>query len=174
MLLDQSDAPKSWQPWPFSSMTMGTMYNCTWARLRDALRRGVVIKRPAMSNYGRSIFTGQIHCSGNRVSGAIFGCQESFLDGVRDHYSILNAKNDATGTTCFTSYQNYSAASRKLAYEVVGDLIDEYICMSETTSVDSMLKFSRAECLAKFTLETQMLSILSGCCQSTSQRDFLG
>jgi hypothetical protein len=115
-----------------------------------------------------------IHSIWSTYSDTAFGCQESFLDSVRDHYSILNAKNDATGTTCFTSYQNYSAASSMLAYEVVGDLINEYICMSETTGLDSMLKFSRAECLANFTLETQMLSILSGCCQSTSQRDFLG
>jgi hypothetical protein len=62
---------------------------------------------------------------------------------VRDHNLYFECKTDAIGKIGFTSYQKYSAAIRMLAYGVVGVLIDEYMCMSETTCLESRYKFSR-------------------------------
>jgi hypothetical protein len=65
----------------------------------------------------------------------------TILNGVRAHDSYFTARPDATGKLGFTFYQKSSAAIRMLAYGVVGDLIDEYLRMSESTCLESMYKF---------------------------------
>jgi hypothetical protein len=66
------------------------------------------------------------------------------LNKMRAYDDYLTTKPDATGKLGFTSYQNSSAAICMLAYGVVGDLIDKYMRMSETTYLDSMYKFCKA------------------------------
>ncbi|XP_073363069.1 uncharacterized protein [Aegilops tauschii subsp. strangulata] len=48
---------------------------------------------------------------------------------------------DAFGKLGFSSYQKCTAAIRMLAYGIPGDLVDEYVRMSETTCLMSMYKF---------------------------------
>jgi hypothetical protein len=47
--------------------------------------------------------------------------------------TIFHLKKDSTGKLCFTYYQEFTTALMMLAYGVVGDLVDEYIHMSEYT-----------------------------------------
>jgi hypothetical protein len=72
-----------------------------------------------------------------RMSRKLFGI---IIEGVRYHDPFFRCKPDATGKIGFSSYKKCSAAIRMLAYGVVG----EYMCMSESTCVDSMYKFFRA------------------------------
>ena len=65
------------------------------------------------------------------------------LKGVRAYDDYFEAKPDAIGMYCFSSYQKCTAAIRMLAYGVAGDLIDEYLPMSESTWLDSMYQFYR-------------------------------
>jgi hypothetical protein len=60
---------------------------------------------------------------------------------VRNNY--FTARLDATGKLGFTFYQKSSAAIHMLIYEVAGDLIDEYLRMSESTCLESMYKFCK-------------------------------
>jgi hypothetical protein len=60
---------------------------------------------------------------------------------VRNNY--FTARLDATGKLGFTFYQKSSAAIHMLVYEVAGDLIDEYLQMSESTCLESMYKFCK-------------------------------
>jgi hypothetical protein len=58
------------------------------------------------------------------------------LNEVRAHNNYFTARPDATGKLGFTSYQKCSATIRMLAYGVAGDLIDEYLRMSESTCLE--------------------------------------
>jgi hypothetical protein len=60
------------------------------------------------------------------------------MQSVRDYDLYFLCKPNATGKLGFTSYQKSSAAIRMLAYGVVGDLIDEYLRVSETTCLELM------------------------------------
>ena len=51
---------------------------------------------------------------------------------------------DACGTLGFSSYQKCTAAVRMLAYGIAGDLVDEYVRMSESTCLEAMYKFCKA------------------------------
>jgi hypothetical protein len=55
------------------------------------------------------------------------------LNGVRVHDDYFTARPDVARKFGFTSYQKCSVAIRMLAYGVAGDIIDEYLQMSETT-----------------------------------------
>ena len=44
----------------------------------------------------------------------------------------------------FSSYKKCTAAIRMLVYGVAGDLVDEYLRMSESTWLDSMYRFCEA------------------------------
>jgi hypothetical protein len=66
------------------------------------------------------------------------------IKGVRIHDPDFRCKPNATGKLGFSSYQKCSAAIRMLAYGVAGDLIDEYMRMSESTCIEAMYKFCRA------------------------------
>jgi hypothetical protein len=68
----------------------------------------------------------------------------TILNGVRAHDDYFTARPDATGKLGFTSYQKCFAAIRMLAYGVAGDLIDEYLRMSDSTCLKSMYKLCRA------------------------------
>ena len=61
--------------------------------------------------------------------------------GYDDYFEC---KEDAAGKIGFSSYQKCTAAIRMLAYGVPGDLIDEYIHMSESTCLESLYKFCKA------------------------------
>jgi hypothetical protein len=63
------------------------------------------------------------------------------LNGIRDYDDYFEAKYDCISKIGFSSYQKCSAAIRKLAYGVPGDLIDDYIRMSESTSHEAMYRF---------------------------------
>jgi hypothetical protein len=63
------------------------------------------------------------------------------LNGIRGYDDYFEVKYDCTGKIGFTSYQKCSAAVRQLAYEVPGDLIDDYMCMSESTCHEAMYRF---------------------------------
>jgi hypothetical protein len=88
----------------------------------------------------RPIFDAQRFQRRYRMSRKLF---LTILNGVRAHDSYFTTRPDATGKLGFTSYQKCSAAIRMLAYGVAGDLIDEYLRMSESTFLDSMYKFCK-------------------------------
>jgi hypothetical protein len=72
------------------------------------------------------------------MSRKLFG---RIIEGVRPHDPYFRCKPDATGKLGFSSYQKCSAAIRMLTYEVVGDLVDAYMRMSESTCIDAMYNF---------------------------------
>jgi hypothetical protein len=63
------------------------------------------------------------------------------LNSVRDYDDYFEAKYDCTGKIGFSSYQKCSVAVRQLASGVSGDLIDDYIRMSEFTCHEAMYRF---------------------------------
>ncbi|KAI4988251.1 hypothetical protein ZWY2020_029881 [Hordeum vulgare] len=65
-------------------------------------------------------------------------------EGVVAHDPYFQCKMDALGKLGFSSYQKCTAAIRMLAYGILGDLVDEYVRMSETTCLMSMYKFCQA------------------------------
>ncbi|XP_073363390.1 uncharacterized protein [Aegilops tauschii subsp. strangulata] len=65
-------------------------------------------------------------------------------EGVVSHDPYFECKADALGKLGFFSYQKCTAAIRMLAYGIPGDLVDEYMRMSETTCLMSMYKFCQA------------------------------
>jgi hypothetical protein len=65
------------------------------------------------------------------------------LNGVRDYDDYFETKYDCTGKIGFTSYQKCPAAVRPLAYGVPGDLIDDYMRMSESTCHEAMYWFCK-------------------------------
>jgi hypothetical protein len=68
----------------------------------------------------------------------------TILNRVRAYVDYFTYKPDATNKLGFTFYQKCSAIIRMLAYGVVGDLVDEYLRMSETICLESMYKFCKA------------------------------
>jgi hypothetical protein len=75
-----------------------------------------------------------------RMSRNFFG---QIIEVVRLHDLYFRCKLDATGKFGFSYYQKCSAAIRMLAYGVAGGLVDEYMCMSESTCIESMYNFCR-------------------------------
>jgi hypothetical protein len=67
-----------------------------------------------------------------RMSMKLFG---RIIEGVCLHDPYFRCKPDATGKLGFSSYQKCLAAIRMLAYGVAGDLVDEYMRMSESTCI---------------------------------------
>jgi hypothetical protein len=63
----------------------------------------------------------------------------------KDHFDLINPlyKEKAfcrISKIGFSSYQKSFAAIRQLAYEVPGDLIDDYMCMSDSTCHEAMYR----------------------------------
>ena len=65
-------------------------------------------------------------------------------EGVVGYDDYFECKEDDLGKIGFSSYQKYTATIQMLAYRVLGDLIDEYVCMSESTCLESMYMFCKA------------------------------
>ena len=65
------------------------------------------------------------------------------LEGVRLYDDYFEAQPDATSNYGFSSYQKCIAAIRMLTYGVAGDLVDEYLRMSESTCLESMYRFCK-------------------------------
>jgi hypothetical protein len=74
------------------------------------------------------------------MSKKLFG---RIIEGVRLHNPYFKCKPDATGKLDFSSYKKCSAAIRMLAYGVAGDLVDEYMRISESTCIELMYNFCR-------------------------------
>lgn len=65
-------------------------------------------------------------------------------EGVVAYDPYFECKEDALGKLGFSSYQKCTAAIRMLAYGIPGDLVDEYVRMSESTCLLSMYSFCKA------------------------------
>ncbi|XP_073362378.1 uncharacterized protein [Aegilops tauschii subsp. strangulata] len=65
-------------------------------------------------------------------------------EGVVAHDLYFECKTDALDKLGFSSYQKCIAAIRMLAYEIPGDLVDEYVRMSESTCLLSLYNFCKA------------------------------
>lgn len=91
---------------------------------------------PVKTTYQASVFRRRF-----RMSRPLFLRQ---LEGVRAYDTYFEARPDATGAYGFSSYQKCTAAIRMLAYGVAGDLVDEYLRMSESTCLESMYRFCQA------------------------------
>ena len=65
-------------------------------------------------------------------------------EGVVAHDPYFECKADALGKLGFSSYEKCTAAIRMLAYGLPGDLVDEYVCMSESTCLLSLYNFCKA------------------------------
>ncbi|XP_020165756.1 uncharacterized protein [Aegilops tauschii subsp. strangulata] len=76
-----------------------------------------------------------------RMSRHLFNRIREGLVGYDDYFVC---KEDAIGKIGFSSYHKCTATIRMLAYRVPGDLIDEYIHMSESTCLESLYKFCKA------------------------------
>jgi hypothetical protein len=62
------------------------------------------------------------------------------LNGVRDYDDYFEAKYDCTDKIGFFSYQKCFTTVRQLAYGVPGDLMDDYMRMSESTCHEAMYR----------------------------------
>jgi hypothetical protein len=59
-------------------------------------------------------------------------------------FQIFNVRRMALTKIVYTSYQKWFAAIHMISYGVFSDLVDEYMCMSVTTYLESMYKFCKA------------------------------
>ena len=64
-------------------------------------------------------------------------------EGVVGYDDYFECKEDVVGKIGFSSYQKCTAAIRMLAYGVPGNLIDEYVRMSESTCLESLYSSAR-------------------------------
>ncbi|XP_045087375.2 uncharacterized protein [Aegilops tauschii subsp. strangulata] len=64
--------------------------------------------------------------------------------GVVAHDPYFDCKEDALGKLDFSLYQKCTATIRMLAYGIPGDLVDEYVRMSESTCLLSLYSFCAA------------------------------
>src|SRR3990170_5774993 len=65
-------------------------------------------------------------------------------EGVVGYDPYFECKTDALGKLGFSSYQKCTAGIRMLAYGIPGDLVDEYVRMSESTCLLSLYSFCTA------------------------------
>ncbi|XP_020151597.1 uncharacterized protein [Aegilops tauschii subsp. strangulata] len=65
-------------------------------------------------------------------------------EGVVAHDPYFDCKEDTLGKLGFSSYQKCTVAIRMLAYGIPGDLVDEYVRMSESTCLLSLYSFCMA------------------------------
>ena len=59
-------------------------------------------------------------------------------EGVTEYDPYFKLKYDCTVKLGFSSYQKCTTAIRMLAYGVPDDLVDEYVRMSEFTSLEAL------------------------------------
>ncbi|XP_020154356.1 uncharacterized protein [Aegilops tauschii subsp. strangulata] len=65
-------------------------------------------------------------------------------EGVVAYDDYFVRKEDDLGKVGFSSYQKCTTAIRKLAYRILGDLIGDYVRMSESTCLEFMYGFCKA------------------------------
>ena len=65
-------------------------------------------------------------------------------EGVVGYDPYFECKEDALGKLGLSSYHKCTTAIRMLAYGISGDLVDEYVRMSESTCLLSMYSFCKA------------------------------
>ncbi|KAK1665945.1 hypothetical protein QYE76_054104 [Lolium multiflorum] len=68
----------------------------------------------------------------------------NILHGIREFDPYFKLKLDAVGDVGFSSIQKCTAAMRMLAYGAPADTQDDYLRMSESTTIECMYKFCRA------------------------------
>ena len=95
-------------------------------------------------------------------------CVQRLWKGVMGYDDYFKCKYDALGKVGFSSYQKCTIVVRMLAHGIPDGLLDEYVCMSESTCLASLYKFCKAvvECLARSTCQNTMPRIQSGCWRS--------
>ncbi|XP_071688857.1 uncharacterized protein [Rutidosis leptorrhynchoides] len=71
----------------------------------------------------------------------IQGISECSLDPLPAHFDFFKQRPDTTGRQGFNIYQMCTSALRQLAYGTTGDMFDEYLHMSEQTSLMCLYKF---------------------------------
>ncbi len=59
------------------------------------------------------------------------------VQGVEDNDNYFRQQPDATGKLGLSAIQKVTAALRQLAYRSLADAVDEYICSSESTAIES-------------------------------------
>jgi hypothetical protein len=64
--------------------------------------------------------------------------------GIREYDDYFMCKKDCTGMIGFSFVQKCTAALRCLPYGTPLDAQDDYLCMSESTCIESMYRFCRA------------------------------
>jgi hypothetical protein len=98
------------------------------------------------------------------------------LHKEREYDDYFRLKKDATCKLDFSSYKTCTVVVRILAYGVVGDLVDEYMRMSEATCLESMYKFCKAVVqvfAGEYLRGNQMLPSLPDYCRPIIQEAFL-
>jgi hypothetical protein len=98
------------------------------------------------------------------------------MHSVRCYNDYLNLKADATCKLGFSSYQKCTAAIRMLAYGVVGDLVVEYIRMSESGCLEESYMICRVvvEVFAKVYLRQQNVADIARLLSINASRGFSG
>ncbi|KAF8379490.1 hypothetical protein HHK36_028925 [Tetracentron sinense] len=76
-----------------------------------------------------------------RMSRPLFLRIQSAIE-AHDPYFIL--KRNATGTLDLSSLQKVTVAIRMFAYGVAADVVDDYVMIGESTSIESLRRFLRA------------------------------
>jgi hypothetical protein len=69
---------------------------------------------------------------------------ERIIEGDRYHNPYFQCRPDATSKLGLSSDKKCSASIRMLAYGAAGDLVDEYMRMSESRCIESIYKCCRA------------------------------
>nr|XP_051229304.1 uncharacterized protein LOC127347120 [Lolium perenne] len=91
-------------------------------------------------HYSKALFTPQMFRRRFRMSRPLFNW---IMDVVKVYDDYFIAKHDAVGKVDLSSYHKCTTDIRMLAYGVAGDYIDEYIRMSESSSLEAMYMFCR-------------------------------
>jgi hypothetical protein len=141
----------SW-PWLPSSMSpMRRRGLGTWARRDHERATSRAVEMLATAESTSPISMTLLHSSRRKYSSRYYQMSRNLflkiMQGVRDYDSFFICKPYATDKLSFASYKKCSAAMCML----VGDLIDEYLRISETTCLDS-ISFAkpRLQFLARF------------------------
>ena len=66
------------------------------------------------------------------------------VNSILEFDSYFKCKKDCTSTLGFTSLQKCTTATRMLAYGAPRDILEDYGCMAESTTIECFYKFCRA------------------------------
>jgi hypothetical protein len=98
------------------------------------------------------------------------------LHDVREFDPYFKLKHDAVGTAGFSSIQKCTATMRMLAYGAPADAQDDYLRMTESTTIECMYKFCRAtvQYFVKHYLRRPTEAETAGIMEQNAARGFLG